>query len=62
MCDVDTITNDDGTVTVFCCCGWSEIHDAPGLADMVGEWHQNHMFDIDLFDDGELDASLVNAG
>ena len=61
MCDVDIITNDDGTVTAFCCCGWSETHDAPELADVVAEWHQNRAFDIDLLDDDEFDALLVGA-
>jgi hypothetical protein len=41
MCYADTATNDDGTVTAFCYCGWSETHDTQESADVAAERHQN---------------------
>lgn len=37
MCYADTVTNDDGTATAFCCGGWS-AHTTPEAAD--AERHQ----------------------
>ncbi|NUT46334.1 MAG: hypothetical protein HOV94_03290 [Saccharothrix sp.] len=35
------MTNDDGTVTAFCCCGWSADHDTPEAADVDAGSHQS---------------------
>ncbi|MEV8444159.1 hypothetical protein AB0425_42865 [Actinosynnema sp. NPDC051121] len=40
MCYADTVTNDDGTATAFCCCGWSADHATPEAADTDAERHQ----------------------
>ncbi|MEV8438810.1 hypothetical protein AB0425_15660 [Actinosynnema sp. NPDC051121] len=40
MCYADTVTNDDGTATAFCYCGWSADHATPEAADADGERHQ----------------------
>ncbi|PSL51386.1 hypothetical protein B0I31_12115 [Saccharothrix carnea] len=40
MCYADTVTNDDGTATAFCCCGWSADHATPDAADADAERHQ----------------------
>lgn len=37
----DTTTNDNGTVTAFCYCGWSEVHPDQETADAAAERHQN---------------------
>jgi hypothetical protein len=36
----DTVTNDDGTATAFCYCGWSADHATPEAADTDAERHQ----------------------
>ena len=41
MCYADTVTNDDGTATAFCYCGWSADHATPEAADTDAERHQN---------------------
>lgn len=33
MCYADTATNDDGTATALCYCGWSADHATPDSAD-----------------------------
>jgi hypothetical protein len=43
MCYAVTTTNDAGTVTACCYCGWSEIHDIQESA----ERHQSAPDDID---------------
>jgi hypothetical protein len=45
MCFADTVANDDGTVTAFCYCGWSEIHRTQESADAAAEQHQNRPAD-----------------
>ncbi|GAA3863499.1 hypothetical protein GCM10022243_32550 [Saccharothrix violaceirubra] len=40
MCYADTLTNDDGTATAFCYCGWSADHATPEAADTDAERHQ----------------------
>jgi hypothetical protein len=40
MCYADTVTNDDGTATAFCYCGWSADHATPEAADTDAERHQ----------------------
>lgn len=40
MCYADTVTNDDGTATAFCHCGWSADHATPEAADADAERHQ----------------------
>lgn len=37
----DTATNDNGTVSAFCYCGWSETHPTQEAADAAAERHQN---------------------
>ncbi|MEV5301140.1 hypothetical protein [Amycolatopsis methanolica] len=37
----DTTINDNGTVTAFCYCGWSAVHDTQESADAAAEYHQN---------------------
>lgn len=37
----DTTANDNGTVTAFCYCGWSEVHPDQETADTAAERHQN---------------------
>lgn len=41
MCYADTITEIDGTVTAYCCCGWVEHEHTPESADIAAETHQN---------------------
>lgn len=41
MCYADTITENDGTVTAYCYCGWSETHPTQEAADAAAEQHQN---------------------
>lgn len=40
MCYADTVTNDDGTTTAFCYCGWTEDHTTPESADAAAERHE----------------------
>lgn len=48
MCYADTTTNDDGTVTAYCYCGWSEHHRTQTAADSAAEAHQNREDDAEL--------------
>jgi len=43
---VDTTTNDNGTVTAFCNCGWSQRHDTWESADAAAE---HHPYDADEY-------------
>jgi hypothetical protein len=40
MCYADFATNDDGTATAFCYCGWCQEHDTPEAAEAAAERHQ----------------------
>ncbi|WP_216211087.1 hypothetical protein [Amycolatopsis aidingensis] len=40
MCYADTATNDDGTATAFCYCGWNDEPTTPDAADAAAEAHQ----------------------
>jgi hypothetical protein len=51
MCYADTDTNDDGTVTAFCYCGWSDDFATQELADAAAEEHVNLPDDLDKYDD-----------
>lgn len=48
MCYADTITEIDGTVTAYCCCGWVEHEHTPESADVAAETHQNASDDESL--------------
>ena len=42
MCDADTMTNDDGTFSAVCYCGWSDHgHATIDSAERAAEAHQN---------------------
>lgn len=41
MCYADTITETDGKVTAYCCCGWVEHEHTQESADIAAETHQN---------------------
>lgn len=45
MCYADTLTNDDGTVTACCYCGWSDVYATPELADAAAGQHESRQFD-----------------
>jgi hypothetical protein len=46
MCYADTTTENDGTVTAYCYCGWVEYGHTPESAD-AADAHQNAPDDID---------------
>jgi hypothetical protein len=48
VCYTDTTTNDDGTVTAFCYCGWADDHDTQESADAAADSHQNAPDVIDV--------------
>ena len=39
-CLSDTLVEDDGTVTAFCDCGWSENHASQQAAEAAARDHQ----------------------
>ncbi|GAB3671509.1 hypothetical protein REH65_00155 [Saccharopolyspora sp. ID03-671] len=45
MCHADTITNNDGTTTAFCYCGWSQNCATLEIAETAAEQHQNRQDD-----------------
>lgn len=47
MCYADTVTNDDGTATALCYCGWSADHATPEAADAAAERHQTDADDAE---------------
>ncbi|MFE0025479.1 hypothetical protein [Amycolatopsis sp. NPDC059021] len=40
MCYADTDTNDDGTATAFCYCGWCDHYATPDEADAAAAAHE----------------------
>lgn len=47
MCDADTTTENSGTVTAHCYCGWVEYGHTPESADAAADAHQHAPGDID---------------
>lgn len=56
MCYADTITENDGTVTAQCYCGWVEYGHTQESADDAAGTHQNRPDNVDDVDDAAAES------